>query len=92
LRYIWKSSARRLFRQADGVFEADITNLIALKPLAPHIYELFRKFGIYPKQTDEVISLMSSQTGKYVYTATHRILADRGRIMITEREKAEETD
>jgi len=81
----------KLFRQADGVFEADITNLIALKPLAPHIYELFRKFGIYPKQTDEVISLMSSQTGKYVYTATHRILADRGRIMITEREKAEET-
>lgn len=81
-----------LFRQSDGVFEAEIESLAALRPLAPHIYELFRKFGISPKQTDEVISLLSSQTGRYVYTSTHRILSDRGRIMITERDEEETAD
>jgi tRNA(Ile)-lysidine synthase len=83
---------KSLFRQTDGGFEAEIRSLAALDPLAPHIYELFRKFGIAPGQTDDIISLMSAQTGKSVYTSTHRLLSDRGRIMITEREDAEPAD
>ncbi len=76
-----------LFRQTEEGFEAETNSLSALNPLAPHIYELFREFGISPKQTDDVISLMSAQTGKYIYTSTHRILSDRGRIMITEKDE-----
>lgn len=76
-----------LFRRTGSGFEADIKHLINLKPLAPHIYELFRSFGISPGQTDEVISLFGSQTGKYFLTYTHRIVADRGRIIITERKE-----
>ncbi len=80
-----------LFRSTQGnVSEADIKGLLALKPLAPHIYELFRESGISPRQTDEVISLLGSQTGKYLYTSTHRLLNDRGRIIITPREEEEE--
>ncbi|MFN2314279.1 MAG: tRNA lysidine(34) synthetase TilS [Bacteroidales bacterium] len=76
-----------LFRQTEEGFEAEIKSLSAMNPLAPHIYELFREYGISPKQTDDIISLMSAQTGKYIYTSTHRILSDRGRIMITEKDE-----
>jgi tRNA(Ile)-lysidine synthase len=72
----------------DG-FEVDISTLTSLKPFVPHIYELFRRFGISPKQTDEVISLLGSQTGKYIYTSTHRLLNDRGKIIVTEKTEEE---
>ncbi len=74
-----------IFIPARGGFEVDINALTSLKPFVPHIYELFRRFGISPKQTDEVVSLLGSQTGKYIYTSTHRLLNDRGRIIITEK-------
>ncbi|MFZ2287759.1 MAG: tRNA lysidine(34) synthetase TilS [Bacteroidales bacterium] len=81
-----------LFRQTGSVIEADAKSLAALKPLVPHIYELFRKFGINPKQTDDVVSLLGSQTGRHIFTPTHRILCDRGRILITLREEQETAD
>ncbi len=82
-----------LFKSTRGnISEADIKGLLALKPLAPHIYELFRKYGISPRQTEEVISLLGSQTGKYLYTSTHRLLNDRGRIIITPRGEEEEEE
>ena len=81
-----------LFRHADGGIEAEAESLAALTPLTPHIYELFRKFGINPKQTDDVVSLLNSQTGRYILTPTHRILSDRGRILITVRDEQEAAD
>lgn len=77
----------------DGIgYTADTKALSDLKPLAPHIYELFRKFGISPNQTGEVMSLLGSQTGRYILTSTHRLLSDRGRIIITERGESEPSD
>ena len=81
-----------IFRPDDNGYTADTKVLSTLKPLAPHIYELFRKFGISPKQTGEVISLLGSQTGRYILTSTHRLLCDRGRIIITERGESETSD
>ncbi len=78
-----------IFRPMQDGLEADISALTTLKPFVPHIYELFRRFGISSKQTEEVISLLGSQTGKYLYTSTHRIQNDRGRIIVTERVEKE---
>jgi len=36
--------------------------------------------------------LLGSQTGKSLYTSTHRLLCDRGRIIITRRDAAEPVD
>jgi tRNA(Ile)-lysidine synthase len=51
----------------------------------PHIFELFRPYSLSPKQTGEVIALLHAGTGKSVFTSTHRLLNDRGRILITPR-------
>lgn len=74
---------REIFRTTGETTEAEIRRLKDLAPPEPHIFELFRPFGLSPKQTAEVISLLSSETGKSVYTSTHRLLNDRGRIIIT---------
>ncbi len=78
-----------IFRPVEGGLVAEISAITSLKPSVPHIYELFRRFGISSKQTEEVISLLDSQTGRYLYTSTHRILNDRGRIIVTERVEEE---
>ncbi len=81
-----------IFRQTGNGFTADIKSLSALQPLAPHIFELFRTFGISSKQTGEVISLLGSQSGRYLLTSTHRLSCDRGRILISERSDGETSE
>ena len=78
-----------IFRPGHDGLEADISALTSLKPSVPHLYEIFRRFGISPKQTDEVISLLGSQTGKYMFTSTHRLLNDRGKLIVTVRSEEE---
>ena len=72
-----------IFRPSGETTEAVIKTLMSLTPLEPHIFELFRRYGIYPRQTSEIIALLHSETGKSVYTSSHRLLNDRGRIIIT---------
>jgi tRNA(Ile)-lysidine synthase len=74
-----------LFRLRGDSAEANIDKLTALNPAAPYLYEIFRRYGLSPKQTPEVISLLGSETGRYMYTSTHRLLNDRGKIIITPR-------
>ncbi|MDM8004068.1 MAG: tRNA lysidine(34) synthetase TilS [Bacteroidota bacterium] len=77
----------RIFSSSGDTTEADISSITSLSPLEPHIFELFRPYGLSPKQTGEVITLLNAGTGKSVYTSTHRLLNNRGRIMITPRKE-----
>ncbi|MRR23049.1 tRNA lysidine(34) synthetase TilS [bacterium] len=75
----------RIFMSSGDTTEADIKSLTSLSPLEPLIFELFRPYGLSPKQTGEVMALLDAGTGKSVYTSTHRLLNNRGRIIITPR-------
>jgi tRNA(Ile)-lysidine synthase len=77
----------RIFRSSGDTTEADISSFTSLSPLEPHIFELFRPYGLSPKQTGEVMTLLNAGTGKSVYTSTHRLLNNRGRIIITPRKE-----
>jgi tRNA(Ile)-lysidine synthase len=74
-----------LFRPVSNGIEADIKGLSSLTPVSPHIYELFKRYGLSSKQTEELISLLDSSPGRYILTSTHRLLKDRERILITEK-------
>jgi tRNA(Ile)-lysidine synthase len=74
-----------IFRPVSDALEADVKMLSSLQPVAPHIYELFRRYGLSSNQTDEVISLLNASPGKYIITTTHRLLRDREKIIISER-------
>jgi tRNA(Ile)-lysidine synthase len=75
---------RELFRPVSNCIEADVKGLRSLTPLSPHIYELFKRYGLSSKQTEEMVTLLDSSPGKYILTSTHRLLKDRDRILITE--------
>jgi len=74
-----------LFRPSANGIEADVSELRSLKPSSPHIFELFKRYGLSSQQTEEMIALLDSSPGRYILTSTHRLLMDRGRILITVR-------
>ena len=76
---------RELFRPLKNGIETDVKDLKSLTPVSPHIYELFKRYGLSSKQTEEMVNLLDSSTGKYILTSTHCLLKDRDKIIITER-------
>jgi tRNA(Ile)-lysidine synthase len=52
-------------------------------PLATLVYELITPFGFSAQQTSAVIALLDSDSGKYVCSATHRILRNRNWLIIS---------
>ncbi|MBV8251044.1 MAG: tRNA lysidine(34) synthetase TilS [Chitinophaga sp.] len=52
-------------------------------PLQTIAWEIFREFGCSSAQLQQVISLLDSESGKFVETATHRIIRNRAWLLIT---------
>ena len=46
------------------------------------VYEIISRYGFHANQVDEVMKLIDSQTGKYVSSATHRIIKNRNWLII----------
>ncbi|MEO5647438.1 MAG: tRNA lysidine(34) synthetase TilS [Chitinophagaceae bacterium] len=59
--------------------------LLKQKPLSTIVYELVKDYGYNSKQVPEVISLLNSESGKYIDSASHRILKNRKWIVISKR-------
>ena len=59
-----------------------ILKLKKSKPFHTIIYEIIRDFGFTPQQVNEVIHLLDSESGKYIRSTTHRIIKNRGWLII----------
>ncbi len=87
--------AEILYRQAIGSHKEKLLEkkgeewhipLLKLKksnPLETILYEIIREFGFSPGQVQGVISLMDSETGRYLLSGTHRILKNRQWLIIS---------
>ncbi|MBZ0099203.1 MAG: tRNA lysidine(34) synthetase TilS [Taibaiella sp.] len=53
------------------------------QPLHTLCYELFKPFGFTPGQVQDIISLLSSESGHYLISPTHRVIRDRDFLIIT---------
>jgi tRNA(Ile)-lysidine synthase len=51
-------------------------------PLHTIVYEIIKDFGFSAHQTGEVIRLLESESGKYVRSATHRVIKNRNWLII----------
>jgi tRNA(Ile)-lysidine synthase len=58
-------------------------------PLTTLVYEIMAPFGFSAQQAPEVIGLLDSPSGKYVHSATHRILRHRKWLIISLRDTTE---
>lgn len=73
---------RLLFRESD-TWMVPVGRLQQCAPQQTIAWELFRQFGCSSSQTQQVLSLLDSESGRYVETATHRIIRNRQWLLIT---------
>lgn len=59
-----------------------VLKLQLTKAMPTVLYEIIKEYGFTAHQTDEVIKLLHSESGKYVQSATHRILRNRKWLII----------
>jgi tRNA(Ile)-lysidine synthase len=58
-------------------------------PLHSIVYEIIKEYGFSSSQTDEVISLLDGESGKYVQSSSHRVIKNRGWLIIAPNESTE---
>ena len=60
-----------------------VLKLLKSAPLPTIVYEIIKDFGFTSNQTEEVIKLLKSDSGKYVQSSTHRLLKNRSWLIIS---------
>ncbi len=83
---IYRSALKRrihkLITHRGGI---DILSISALKSIPAHdtlLYECMKSYGVEAAQIPEINKLLDASTGRYIDTETHRILHNRGQILI----------
>jgi len=80
---------KTVFKPTGNDIRADVAALTELEPAEPFMFELFRKYGISPGQTGDLLALLHSPSGRFINTGSHRILRDRETLIISETEHEE---
>ena len=60
-----------------------VLKLLKTVPLVTVLHEVIKEFGFTAHQTEEAIALLKSETGKYIQSATHRIIKNRAWLIIS---------
>lgn len=82
---------KKLLEKKGNEFHIPVLKLQKTIPLVTVIYELVKDFGFTPSQINDVINLLQSESGKFVQSATHRIIKNRNWLIISPN-KTEEAD
>ncbi|MDQ2720155.1 MAG: tRNA lysidine(34) synthetase TilS [Bacteroidota bacterium] len=73
---------KKLLEQKGNELHIPVLKLLKAEPLKTIIYEIIKDFNFTPNQTDEVMSLLNSESGKYLQSLSHRILKNRNWLII----------
>lgn len=82
---------KKLLEKRGHDFYVPVRKLLLRTPLNTLLYELFTPFGISAAQVSQVAQLLSSESGHYLKTDTHRIIRDRDFLIVTAN-RTQETD
>ena len=74
---------KKLMEHKAGEWHVPVGKLRNVISLQTIVYELFSPFGFSAARTDEIVSLMDSETGRYLLSSTHRLLKNRKWFIIT---------
>ncbi len=66
-----------------------VLKLLKAKPLKSIMFEIIKDFGFTAHQTGEVIGLLTSESGKYIPSASHRIIKNRNWLIISPNKSTE---
>lgn len=71
---------KKLFKVEGDSILVELDELNRLKPLKPFLYLLFAEFGF--TQWKDFTEMTDSQSGKQIYSSTHRLLRDRNHLIL----------
>ena len=72
----------KLLEKKGGEVHIPVLKLLRSEPLATIVFEIIKDFGFTPNQTEEVIKLLRSDSGKYVQSNTYKIIKNRNWLII----------
>ncbi|HET7002416.1 MAG TPA: tRNA lysidine(34) synthetase TilS [Puia sp.] len=73
---------KRLLKHNGSEINIPILLLKKAKPLNTILFEIIKEYHFTPLQTGEIIRLMDSANGKYISSSSHRIIKNRGWLII----------
>jgi tRNA(Ile)-lysidine synthase len=73
---------KKLLERQGNEVHIPVFKLLKLVPLKTIVYEVIKDFGFTAHQTDEVIGLLKSESGKYISSSTHKIIKNRNWLII----------
>lgn len=74
---------KKLLEQKGNEIHIPVLKLKKTEPLRTIVYEIIREFGFSAMQVEELIDLLGSGSGKYIQSASHRILKNRDWLIIS---------
>jgi tRNA(Ile)-lysidine synthase len=80
---------KKLLEKKGNEIHIPVLKLLQVKPLHSILYEIIKSVGFTSHQVEEVIALLQSETGKYIQSATHRIIKNRNWLIITPNQTSE---
>ncbi|MBP6025287.1 tRNA lysidine(34) synthetase TilS [Ferruginibacter sp.] len=79
----------KLLEKKGNEFHIPVLKLQQATPLPAILYEIIKAYGFTAHQTEEVIGLLKSESGKYVQSASHRIIRNRKWLIISPNQTTE---
>ena len=73
---------KKLLVQKGNEVHIPVLKLVKTVPLLSVLYEIIEPYGFTSKQINEVVKLLISESGKTVYSSTHRIVKNRNWLII----------
>jgi tRNA(Ile)-lysidine synthase len=80
---------KKLLEKKGNEVHIPVLKLLKTPALNTIIHEIVKDYGFTALQTDDVVGLLKSETGKYVSSATHRVIKNRNWIIIAPNENTE---
>ncbi|MGC4104438.1 tRNA lysidine(34) synthetase TilS [Ferruginibacter sp.] len=74
---------KKLLEHKGNEVHIPVLKMQKLQPLSTIVYEIIKDFGFTAHQTADVLGLLQSSSGKYVQSATHRIIRNRAWLIIS---------
>jgi tRNA(Ile)-lysidine synthase len=79
----------KLLEQKGNEIHIPVLKLQKIVPLSTVVYEIITNYGFTARQTEEVIALLQSESGKYIQSASHRIFKNRKWLIIAPNQTSE---
>ena len=77
------TAIKKLITVKGNEFHIPVLKLLKTEALSTILYEIIKDAGFGSKQTDEVIKLLKSESGRFIESETHRILHNRKWLIIS---------